>query len=49
MTKVYRRFHGRGRHIGSGANGAKFDSECMVKIVILMLDNSRKVGILKFL
>ena len=23
-TEVYRRFHGRGRHLGSGANAAKF-------------------------
>ena len=22
--QVYRRFHGRGRHLGSGANAAKF-------------------------
>ena len=43
-----RRFHGRGRHLGSGANAVKF-SDCMGKIVILMLDNSRKVDILKFL
>ena len=24
QVEVYRRFHGRGRHLGSGANAAKF-------------------------
>ena len=48
FSPSYRRFHGRGRHLGSGANAAKF-SECMGKIVILMLDNSRKFDILQFL
>ena len=43
-----RRVHCRRRHLGSGANTAKF-SECMEEIVILVLDNLRKVDILKFL
>ena len=46
----YRRFHGRGRHLGSGANTVKLTVNArMGKIVILMLDNSRKFDILLFL
>ena len=46
----FRRFHGRGRHLGSGANAAKFTVNVSGKIVILMLDiNSWKADILKFL
>ena len=46
----HRRFRGRGRHLGSGANAAKFtvNQECMGKIVTLMLHNSRKFDILQF-
>ena len=46
---MYRSFHGRGRDVGSVGKRGKIYSECMGKIVILMLDNSRKVDILKFL
>ena len=48
MAGEDRRFHGRRRHLGCGANTAKFNGESMGKIVILMPDNSR-IDILKFL
>ena len=44
-----RRFHGRGRTLGNGANAAKFTVNVLGKIVILMLDNLRKFDILQFL
>ena len=43
------RFHGRRSHLGCGANTAKFTVNVWEKIVILMLDNLRKVDILQFL
>ena len=31
MVECYRRFHGRGRHLGSGANAAKFTVNVLEK------------------
>ena len=49
VTGIYRRFRGSRRHFSNRANTAKFTVNVWEKIVILMLDNSRKVDILQFL